>query len=99
VQLKAGTIIAAEKHPKADKLLKLQVELGEESPRQIIAGIALAYSPEELIGRQVVVVANLQPAKLRGEISQGMLLAADMGENGMALLKPDKEVLNGNKVR
>jgi methionyl-tRNA synthetase len=99
VQLKAGTIIAAEKHPKADKLLKLQVELGEESPRQIIAGIALAYSPEELIGRQVVVVANLQPAKLRGEISQGMLLAADMGENGMALLKPDKEVVNGNKVR
>ncbi|MEI6519371.1 MAG: methionine--tRNA ligase [bacterium] len=99
VQLKAGTIIAAEKHPKADKLLKLQVDLGEEAPRQIIAGIALAYSPDELIGRQVVVVANLQPAKLRGEISQGMLLAADMGENGMALLKPDKEVVNGNKVR
>ncbi len=89
VQLKAGTIIAAEKHPKADKLVKLQVDLGEAEPRQIIAGIAAFYPPESLVGRQIIVVANLQPAKLRGEISQGMLLAADMGENGMAVLMPD----------
>lgn len=100
VQFKVGTILAAEKHPKADKLLKLQVDLGEETPRQIIAGIALVYAPETLVGRQVVVVANLQPAKLRGEMSQGMILAADMGETGMSVLMPDKEgVPNGSKVR
>lgn len=99
VQLKAGTIIAAEKHPKADKLVKLQVDLGEEQPRQIIAGIAAFYPPESLVGRQIIVVANLQPAKLRGEVSQGMLLAADMGEDGMAVLSPDKPVPNGSKVR
>ena len=99
VQLKVGTIVAAEKHPKADKLLKLKVDLGEAEPRQIIAGIAAVYLPETLVGRQIVVVANLQPAKLRGEISQGMLLAADMGENGMAVLGPDKPVPNGNRVR
>ncbi len=99
VQLKVGTIIAAEKHPKADKLLKLQVDLGEAEPRQVIAGIAAVYPPETLVGRQIIVVANLQPATLRGEISQGMLLAADMGENGMSVLMPDKPVPNGNKVR
>jgi methionyl-tRNA synthetase len=99
VQLKVGIIVAAEKHPKADKLLKLQVEVGEATPRQIIAGIAAVYAPETLIGRQVVVVANLQPVKLRGELSQGMLLAADAGEAGMALLTPDKAVAAGGKVR
>ncbi|MEI7832537.1 MAG: methionine--tRNA ligase [bacterium] len=99
VQLKVGTVLSAEKLPKADKLLKLQVDLGEETPRQIIAGIAAVYPPETLIGRQVVVVANLQPAKLRGELSQGMLLAADLGDKGMALLKPDTETANGAKVR
>lgn len=99
VQLKVGTVLSAEKLPKADKLLKLQVDLGEESPRQIIAGIAAVYPPETLIGRQVIVVANLQPAKLRGELSQGMLLAADLGDKGMVLLKPDAETANGAKVR
>ncbi len=98
VQLKVGTILTAEKHPKADKLLKLQVDLGEETPRQIIAGIAAVYTPEALVGRQIIVVANLQPAKLRGEISQGMLLAASDGE-GIAVLSPDKAVPNGSKVR
>ena len=99
VRLKVGTVLSAEKHPKADKLLKLTVDLGEERPRQIIAGIAAVYPPETLVGRQIVVVANLQPAKLRGEISEGMLLAADMGETGMAVLMPDKPVPNGNKVK
>ncbi len=99
VQLKVGTVISAECVPKADKLLKLKVDIGEAEPRQIIAGIALVYPPETLVGRQIVVVANLQPAKLRGELSQGMLLAADMGEAGMAVLSPDKPVPNGNKVR
>jgi len=99
VQLKAGTIISAEKHPKADKLLKLKVEVGEDEPRQIIAGIAAVYAPETLVGRQVIIVANLQPRQLRGEISQGMILAADMAEDGMAVLMPDKTVPNGSKVR
>jgi len=99
VQLKVGTILTAEKHPKADKLVKLQVDLGEAEPRQIIAGIAAFYPPDTLVGRQIIVVANLHPAKLRGEISQGMLLAADTGENGMAVLMPDKAVPNGNKVK
>jgi len=99
VQLKVGTVIAAEKHPKADKLVKLQVDLGDGQPRQIVAGIAAFYPPESLVGRQIIVVANLQPATLRGEVSQGMLLAADMGENGMSVLLPDKPVPNGSKVR
>ncbi len=99
VQLKAGTVLSAEKHPKADKLLILKVDVGETEPRQIVAGIAAVYAPETLVGRQIVIVANLQPAKLRGEVSQGMLLAADAGETGMAVLSPDKAVPNGSKVR
>jgi methionyl-tRNA synthetase len=99
VQLKAGTILSAEKHPKADKLLILKVNVGEVEPRQIVAGIAAVYDPATLVGRQIIIVANLQPAKLRGEVSQGMLLAADMGETGMAVLSPDKVVPNGSKVR
>jgi methionyl-tRNA synthetase len=99
VQFKVGTVLAAEKHPKADKLLLLRVDLGEEHPRQVVAGIAAVYAPETLIGRQIVVVANLQPATLRGELSQGMLLAADVGDGAMALLQPDKPVQSGGKVR
>lgn len=76
VDLRAGTIIGAEKIKKASKLLKLKVDLGEREPRQIIAGIAKSYSPEDVIGKQVVVVANLKPATLMGESSQGMILAA-----------------------
>ncbi|MHB9023330.1 MAG: methionine--tRNA ligase [Armatimonadota bacterium] len=99
VQLKVGTVIAAEQHPNADKLLKITVDLGEAEPRQVVAGIAKVYTPESLVGRQIVVVSNLQPAKLRGEVSQGMLLAADMGEDGMSLLMPDARVPNGSKVK
>lgn len=99
VQLKAGTVLSAVKHPKADKLLVLKVDVGEAEPRQIVAGIAAVYPPETLVGRQIIIVANLQPATLRGEVSQGMLLAADMGEHGMAVLSPDKTVPTGSKVR
>jgi methionyl-tRNA synthetase len=76
IQLRAGHIQAAETHPNADRLLVLTVDVGEEAPRTIVAGIANKFSPEELVGRQVVVVVNLKPAKLRGIESQGMLLAA-----------------------
>ena len=80
VQLRAGRVLAAERHPKADKLLLLKVDVGEREPRQIVAGIAAKYGPDELVGRQVVVVVNLAPRKIRGQLSQGMLLAAGSEE-------------------
>lgn len=76
VKLVVGHVKSAERHPKADRLLLLQVDIGEERPRQIVAGIADRYAPEELVGQQIIVVANLKPAKLRGILSEGMLLAA-----------------------
>jgi methionyl-tRNA synthetase len=79
VKLKTAVVLEAEKIEGADKLLKLQIDLGDEK-RQLVAGIALHYRPEELIGKTIVVVANLKPAKLRGVESQGMLLAASKGE-------------------
>ena len=74
VDLRVATVIACEPVPKADKLLKLQVDLGYEQ-RQVVSGIAEHYKPEELVGQKVIVVANLKPVKLRGELSQGMILA------------------------
>lgn len=98
VQLRVGRVFEAEPVEGSDKLLKLQVVIGEER-RQIVAGIRASYSPEDLIGRQVVVVVNLKPAKLRGVESQGMLLAATDAEGGAILLQPDKEAPEGTKVR
>jgi len=97
-ELKAGTILAAERVPKSEKLIKLSVDLGEETPRQIVAGIGLAYQPEELVGRQVAVVANLQPAKLMGVESQGMVLAASI-DGKPVLLHPGTPVPAGTQVR
>ncbi len=96
VELKIATIKSAEPHPNADKLMVLQIDLGTEQ-RQILAGIRNHYTPEELIGRQIVVVANLEPAKLRGLESQGMLLAAS-DEGRVIILTPDKAVQPGAKV-
>lgn len=96
-ELRVATITAAEAIPKSSKLLKLTADLGEEEPRQLVAGIAKEYEPESLIGRQVVVVANLQPAKLMGIESQGMVLAAS--EDGPpVLLQPGSPVPNGTRV-
>ena len=92
------SIIKAEKHPKADKLLVFQVKMGTET-RQIISGVAEFYKPEELVGRKVVVVANLAPRKLRGLESKGMLLFADNLKNGkvdLCLVTTDAE--DGNPV-
>ncbi len=86
--LKIGTIIEAEEVPKSKKLLKLQVDVGEENPRQIVAGIKDYYSAESLINTQACVVANLKPAKLMGMLSEGMLLAAK-DENGLCLVRPE----------
>jgi methionyl-tRNA synthetase len=80
VELRVGEIKVAERIPKADKLLRFEIDLGEESPRQILAGLAEYYDPEKLIGRKVVVVANLKPRKMRGLESQGMICAASLGK-------------------
>lgn len=80
LDLRVGTVLEARKHPDADKLLVVQVSLGEDKPRQIVAGLADRFSPEELVGKQVVVVANLAPRKLRGLVSQGMILVAKDAE-------------------
>ncbi len=100
VELRVGEIKTAERVPKADKLLKLTVDLGEAQPRQILAGIAQYYEPEKLIDRKVIVVANLAPRKLRGLESQGMILAASIGEEGRPVLAGFlEEAPNGAKLR
>jgi len=96
IELKVGTVTSAEPHPNADKLMVLQVDLGTEK-RQLCAGIRNDYTPEQLVGTQIVVVANLQPAKLRGLESQGMLLAAS-DDGRVTLLTPEKPVQPGSKV-
>ena len=88
LNLKAGKILAAEPVAKADKVLKLTVDLGETSPRTIVAGIAEAYRPEQVIGRNVVVVVNLKPKTVRGIRSQGMLLVAGSGGSELSLVDP-----------
>ncbi len=97
VDLRVGTVLEVTPHPEADRLLVLKVDAGEDSPRQVVAGIAEFFKPEELVGRQVVVVFNLKPRKLRGQVSQGMVLAVKK-EGGLALLGPSSEVANGGKV-
>ena len=97
VQLKAGKVLAAEKVEKADKLLKLSVDLGEAAPRTIVSGIAEAFAPEALIGRNVVVVTNLKPRPLRGIESRGMILAAGKGKD-LQLINPG-EVPPGSDVK
>jgi len=98
VQFRIGRVLEAEPLEGSDRLLKLQVVIGDER-RQIVAGIRSNYDPLELIGRQVVIVANLKPAMLRGAESQGMLLAAVDEAGGAVLLQPDKETPEGAKVR
>ena len=98
VKLRTGEITACEKVPKADKLLKLTVDDGRNG-RQIVSGIAKWYKPEELVGKKIVFVANLAPAKLRGELSEGMILACDVGDNDVRVLFVDKDVPNGSTVR
>lgn len=95
--LKVGTILEAEVVPKSKKLLKLQVSLGENDIRQVVAGIREFYSPESLVGSQVCVVANLKPAKLMGMMSEGMLLAAK-DEEGLSLIRPEKPKKAGTPI-
>ncbi len=100
VDLRVGQILTAERIPKSDKLLRFTVELGEAAPRQILAGIAEYYEPEKLVGQRVVIVANLKPRKLRGFESQGMVLAASVGEEGKPVLATFVEdVPNGARLK
>ncbi len=98
LDLRTGTIVAAEKIPKANKLLKLEVDLGFEK-RRVVAGIATHYKPEDLIGQRVVLLANLKPRKLRGVESQGMLLMADDAEGKPGFVSPPKDWPDGFPLR
>jgi methionyl-tRNA synthetase len=98
IELRAGTIVEAEAVPKSKKLLRLLVDVGEATPRQIISGLALNYEPASLVGTQVVVVVNLKPARLMGYESQGMVLAAGEGDK-LALLRLDQAMSPGTVVK
>ena len=98
VELKVARVEAAEEIPKSSKLVKLTVDVGGER-RTVVAGIRKAYAPEQLVGRQVVIVANLQPATLMGVQSQGMVLAASLEGGEPVLLQPEREVPSGTRVR
>ncbi len=97
VDMRIGTVLVAEKHPNADKLLRLEIDLGEEKPRQICSGIAEHANPDDLIGKQLIVVTNLAPRKIRGLESQGMILTAG-NDNELTLLTGMKPVKNGHQV-
>ncbi|HEY0728139.1 MAG TPA: methionine--tRNA ligase subunit beta, partial [Pyrinomonadaceae bacterium] len=100
VDLRVGQVLSAERLPKSDKLLLLKIDLGEEQPRQVLAGIAQYYEPEKLVGRKVVVVANLKPRKLRGYESQGMVVAASYGEEGRPVIATfTEDVPNGARLK
>ena len=96
LDLRVGKIVEAEKVEGSEKLIKLKVDIGGEE-RQLVAGIGKVYSPEDLIEKEIIVLANLEPKVLFGIESRGMLLAAEDGEN-IALLMPDKEVKPGSRV-
>jgi methionyl-tRNA synthetase len=108
LDLRVATIKACEPHPNADRLLKIQLDDGTAEGRQVCAGIKQWYAPDDLVGRQVIIVANLEPRKIRGEVSHGMLLAASdikaTDENGepterdVVVLTPDKPVKAGSSV-
>ncbi|MGY8822817.1 MAG: methionine--tRNA ligase [Candidatus Latescibacterota bacterium] len=98
VQLRVARVTAAEKVEKADKLLKLSLDLGDEQ-RTVVSGIAQWYKPEDLLEKRVVLVANLKPAKLRGIVSQGMILAADDGAGNLVLIEPAGDIVVGSEVR
>lgn len=99
LDLRVATVLECKPHANADKLLVLQVELAGGERRQICAGIRAHYQPEQLVGKQVVIVANLEPRKLRGEVSQGMILAAsDPATSKVIVVSPSENVAPGSKV-
>lgn len=97
IELKTATVTSVSEHPGADKLYLVRVDAGGQELR-LVAGIKPYYSPEELEGKQVVVLVNLEPAEIRGEVSEGMLLAASDGE-GMAVITTDRKLKDGATVK
>jgi len=97
VELKIGRVLEAKRVDGSSKLIVMKVDVGEE--RQIVAGIGKAYSPEELMGKSIVVVTNLQPAKLMGLESNGMLLAASDDEGKLSILSTERDIREGSKVK
>lgn len=97
VELKVGTVLEAEDVEGSEKLIKLKVDLGEERPRQVLAGIKQYYKPSSLVGKQIIVVANLKPRIMMGFESQGMILATDTKKP--IILKPSSKVPAGTKIR
>ena len=98
IALRIGVVVEASDHPNADRLLVLKVDLGEAAPRQLVAGIKGSYAAADLIGKRVVVVANLKPAMLRGVESQGMVLAASDGSS-IVLVSPERSIGAGSTVK
>ncbi len=98
IDLRVARVVEARPHPNADKLMLLQVDLGDRQ-KQIVAGIRAHYQPEQLVGKRIVIVDNLAPAMLRGETSNGMLLAATSGEKVVLLTLDDPECLPGSKIK
>jgi len=96
MELKVAEVVSVEDHPNADKLIVMKVKLGDEE-RQIVAGLKGYYQPEELQGKKIVVVANLEPAVLRGEKSEGMLLAAQDGDD-IVIVVPERDVAAGSPI-
>ena len=99
VEMKTGKVIAIDDHPNADKLYVVTIEDGPDTTRTVCAGLKGIYDKEQLLGKQVVFVANLKPRKLRGIMSEGMILAADDGEGRVSVLTLDSEMPNGSQVR
>ena len=99
IDLRVGQVVRAERVPNADKLLRLEVDLAEAEPRQLLAGIAEWYAPEGLVGQKILVVANLQPRRMRGLESRGMLLAASADDGRPLLATVPPEMPNGSRLR
>jgi methionyl-tRNA synthetase len=98
IDLRVGEVIKAENIEKSNKLIKLIVDLGPLGQKQIIAGIKAFYSPESLLNKKIIVLSNLKPAKLMGELSEGMLLAAKDDKGNLSILTVDKDVEPGAKI-
>jgi methionyl-tRNA synthetase len=97
LDLRVARIVSAEAVEKSNKLLKLTLEVGDET-RQVVSGIAKYYAPEQLVGKTVILVANLKPAKLMGIVSEGMILAATDDKGNLALLTVDQDIASGSKI-
>mgnify|MGYP001429547955 CR=1 FL=1 len=98
LDLRIGKVVEATDHPNADKLYILSVDIGEAKPRTIVAGIKEFYKPNELVGKKIVIFANLEPSKLRGVESNGMLLAGE-NDGDCVLLVPEKDIEVGTRIR